>query len=645
VSDLLIALAVDFAGQSPLSAEKNRIAQAMTLGRAGDVRWADLDSAVLFARAEAPEPAPRLRQVHTSPAVDGGFTLFAGRLFGRDDLSRAIGEPRLERDDADLYAAAHMRFGDECDRRLVGNYAAIRWFPDRRVVRIARSATSDCPIHVWRDGSRLIVASIPRVLFAAGAPERVSDSDLADLLLLAGPRGSRSIYENCSRVPAASVAHFDRSDTRVRQFWSVSDVPAVRFRNDSDYVDAVDEQFQRSLKEHISAFSAPAVLLSGGLDSQAVAAYAVPCLAPGAKLRTYTSVPMEGWTPPPRPWKFGDESEHVKALAAQYPQIEPTFLSAADTRLGEHLDARTLLSSWPPFNETNSTWLDKCYAAAAADGCDAVFGADMGNLGFSYDGLTGFPDWFRRGRWLTLLRELSVNDDPRPFWRKLASLAVWPHVPGRVRRWRDRNNPFNASPFTTWSPLREDYARASGALDRARDGTPSFDGYEFSGSREWRATVWRSMMANSPEIGLGFQLLHGVAMPDPTSYVPLLELCAGIPDEQFLRNGANRWLARRLLQGKVPELVRTEKREGLQGADWPMRFVRERDGLLGEIERMEGDERLSSVFDFDRMKRNLTEWDGTDTLASRHFSRVNLCIGRGVPTARFVRYVEGRNVG
>ena len=645
MSDLLIALAVDFAGLNSFQAECDRVAKTMALGRAGDVRRSVTDSAALFARSSAPARLPRVRQGHFSPATDGGLTLLAGRLFDRDAVRKALGVSGPDCDDAELYAAAHMRFGEECDRRLTGNYAAIRWFPDRRLVRIARSPTSDCPIHLWRDGSRLVAASIPRVLFAAGAPELVSDDDLADLLLTIGPAGSRSIYSQCSRVAAASVVHIDPAGSRTREFWSIADVPSVRFKRDADYVEAVDEQFQRSLKEHLAAFRSPGMLLSGGLDSQAVAAYAVPFVPEDKKLRTYTSVPMEGWTPPPRPWKFGDESDHVRALVAQYPQIEPTFLSASETRLGEMLEARTLLSSWPPFNETNASWYDACYAAAAADGCDAVMGADMGNVGFSYDGLTGFPDWFRRGRWLRLLSELRLHDDPRPLWRKVASFAVWPHVPGRVRRWRDRNNSFRVSPFSTWSPLREDYAHKSGALDRARTDSPDFDGYAFASSRDWRFAVWRAHMANGPEITLGFQLLHGVAMPDPTSFVPLLELCAGIPDEQYLRGGVDRWLARRLLQGKVPEMVRLERREGLQGADWPTRFARERDDLLQEIARLEADPRLSSMFDFERMKRDLRAWDGTDTVAARHLHKINLCVGRGIPTARFVRQVEGRNVG
>ncbi len=645
MTDLLIAIALDFSGERTLSSEAGRIAQAMALGRAGDVRWSAGDCAVMFARDRQPASTSRVKRGTFPPAPDGGSTLFAGRLFERDWLRSQLGKIDPAGGDAALYAAAHIRWGEDCDRRVTGNYAAIRWFPAQRRLRISRSPTSDCPIHLWRQGSVLVAASIPRALFAAGAPDTLSDDALADWLLLTGPAARDSIYASCTRVPAATVYQIDRDGERSREYWSIADVPPVHFKRDEEYVDAVDEQFRRAVGESLTDIRKPALSLSGGLDSQAVAAYALEVLAPDARLATFTSIPMPGWTPPPRSWKFGDESEHVRALVAMYPQIDPTFVTAADSRFGERSEARSLLGSWPPFNETNAHWGDECAARAAAAGCDALLCGDLGNTGFSYDGLTGFPNWLARGRWLRLLRELRASDDRRSLWRKLASLAVWPHVPISIRRWRDRDNPWRPSPFATWTPLREDFAHRTGALDRARGAEADFDGYDSASSRQWRDSVWRSMMNGGPEIALGYQLLHGIAAPDPTSFVPLLELTAGIPDEQYLRDGVDRWLARRMLTGKVPEMVRTERREGLQAADWPLRFARERDGLMAEMARMQGDQRLAAMFDFDRMQRDLAAWDGTDTVAARHFARIHACIGRGVSTARFVRYVEGRNVG
>jgi asparagine synthase (glutamine-hydrolysing) len=645
VADLLIAIALDFAGDHGPAEQDQRIARTMTLGKAGDVRFSGADGALMLARGQAPVRNPRVRRVAMTAAADGGLTLFAGRLFEREGLRNALGAGSGSRDDAALYAAAHMAFGEACDSRVTGNYAAIRWFPARREVRIARSPTSDHPIHLWRQGTRLVAASVPRVLFAAGASQELDDERLADLLLRIGPEGADSIYRGCERVAAASVYRADRTGARHREYWSIAHVPRVRFGRDSEYVEAVEEQFARSMKAHLADIRAPAISLSGGLDSQAVAGFAVPQLAPGTVLRSYTSVPMPGWTPAARPWRFGDEGDHVRALAAMYPQIVPTFLTAEDRRFGEGLEARNLLSAWPPANEMNAHWGDACYARAAADGCDALFRGDMGNTGFSYDGLTGFPSWLARGQWLRLLSELRASDDPRPLWRRFASLAAWPHVPLGLKRWRDRNNPHDISPFASWCPMREDAARQTGALARARKPGSEFDGYDYASAGAWRNRLWRLQMSGSPEVYLGYQLAHGIALPDPSAFVPLLELCAGIPDEQYLRAGTDRWLARRLLRGRVPDLVVDERRTGAQASDWPLRFAREREGLLTEIGRMKQDDRLAGILDLERMERDLTTWDGTDDVAAGTFWTIQIGLARGLATARYIQHVEGRNVG
>ena len=182
-------------------------------------------------------------------------------------------------------------------------------------------------------------------------------------------------------------------------------------------------------------------------------------------------------------------------------------------------------------------------------------------------------------------------------------------------------------------------------VERARARGMNIDGYPPASSRQLRAEMWSWVTGGAPEIVLGQTLSHGVELADPTAFVPLVELCAGIPDEQYLRDGTDRWLARRLLAGKVPEMVRLEQRTGAQSADWPIRLARERAGLIAELEQIGRDPRLAAVFDVERMQRDLAAWDGTDDGDARNYFRIAMCVTRGVSTARFVRYAEGRNVG
>nr|WP_281372415.1 asparagine synthase-related protein [Novosphingobium hassiacum] len=447
------------------------------------------------------------------------------------------------------------------------------------------------------------------------------------------------------RVPSGTCEIHDPSGIRRRRFWSIGEVPEVRFATDSEYVEALDDLFEEAVRETMHGASTPAILLSGGFDSQAVASYAVGNLGDGTPLRSFTSIPMAGHITPDRPHVFGDESDHVRALCAMYPRIEPHFVDAADYTYGERQARHLLVGGWPALNESNVHWVHAAMERASGLGCDVLLTGNYGNAGFSYDGLTGYPDWLRSGQWARLLREIGKSPDERPFWRKLLSMAVMPHVPLAWRRRIDRHRRWRASPFTDWCSMREHYARQSGALARADAIGADIDFYDVRSSAEWRRSVAESLASLTPEIDLGFRLLYGLPSRDPTAYPPLLAFCAGVPDEQYLRDGQSRWLARRLLKGRVPDMVWQEERAGAQSLDWPVRFSRDRERLLGDLTAMKDDPRLADVFDLDRMIATLAEWDGTDHPASRSGTRINSGIGRGMAMARFVSFVEGRNVG
>lgn len=647
--DLLILAAIDLSGGPEwFTGDWGRAVQALRLGRAGDVLHGTVPGAAFATRAAVAGLPDRKVQVRTRGFTrhdNGGYTLLSGTIYDPDDLCNRWGIDR-QLDPAGLYAAMHARLGDDCDKHINGNYAAVQWNPERRQARLARSATSRAPLHVLRDGNRLVVSSLPAPIMALDHQAAIDDNMLGDWLLLNARRPAKSWYKGLHRVPAASVEAHDPDGHTTRQYWSVLDVPAVRFKKDEDYVEAVTEQFERATATMLAGARCPGVLLSGGLDSQAVASFAATQLPPGGVLRSYTSVPAPGWVPTDSETLFSDESPHVRALCAMYPQITPSFIDGAHLRFGERLQSSMLMSGWPSYNEMNAHWFHAALEQAAADGVDVVLGGDMGNASFSYDGFTGFPTWLAKGNWLRLIRELLADRyDARPTWRKLIALAVMPHVPLAVKRAVDSGRPWRPSPFTWWCPMREDYARRSGALDRAARDGHDLEAYDIASARQWRDEVVTGLLAGAPEISLGYTLLYGTEMRDPTAYVPLLELCAGIGDEQYLRGGVDRWLARRMLSGRVPDVVRDERRVGAQSSDWPMRMTRERDGMLHELQMMQSDPRLADVLDLPRLVADLQNWDGQDIAARRDAAKLNSGLTRGIATARFVQFVEGRNAG
>lgn len=646
MADLLLAAAVDLSGGAWFGDCWDRIVASLTLGKAGDVTQGQVEGAGLALRAAGPVMAGRPGKVRKQRPVrmaDGSYTLLTGTLMERDALVARFGlQPT--RDDAALYAQVHALRGECCDAEILGDYAVVQWFPDEGRLRMARSALSQMPLHYWRAGDRIIIASLPRTIFAAGGSTELDDVKIQDSLLLASNDGERSWYRDQKRVAVGTSCTLSRNEAVTRRFWSLDDVKPIHFANDHDYVEAVDEQFARAVGATMEGSRNPAILLSGGFDSQAVASYAVGHLPAGARLQSFTSVPLPDWEGVGRAGAFGDESGHVRALAGIYPQIEPHFLNADDIGYGDRLHQFMLLGSWPSHNEMNMHWVHDAMESAGTKGVDLMLTGEMGNATFSYDGATGLPTWFKQLQWGRLLREVARSDDPRGFWRRLVSLAIMPHVPARWRRAIDRHRPkWWPSAFDTWCPMDEALAKESGALERTANWNMIANPYPYASSRDWRRESFATSFIDGPEISLALALQYGMQLRDPTTFLPFVELCAGIPDTQYLRDGDDRWLARRLLKGRVPDMVWQEKRRGVQTADWPVRFARDRERIVAELDAMRNNARLAGIFDIDRMIGNFETWDGTDKALARDNLKIASAIGRGVATARFIRFAEGHN--
>lgn len=646
--DLLILAAIDLSGGAEWFAEDwERALRALALGKAGDVLHGRLPGAAFATRSEVrPGPARPVRQrSHGFRRLeDGSYVVLAGRLHHVEELTARFGLAK-QPDHASLYGALHAKLGDDCDRRIAGDYAVVQWWPDQRRVRLARSPIAHAPLHILRDGTKLVVCSVPGPILALGHRARIDDTRVGGWLLSGWGPPERSFYVGMSCLACGTQEVHDPNGRTTSRYWSLLDAPEVRFKRDEDYVDAVEEQLRRATEAMLGNARSPGVMLSGGFDSQAVASFAIERLGPQARLRSYTSVPASDFAPEERPTSFGNEADHVRALCEMYPQIDPAFIDAADMRFGQRLNALILVGGWPMYNETNGHWYHAVLERAAADGVDVMLTGDSGNPGFSYDGWTGFATWLAEGQWSRLLRELKAFPfDDRPLWRKLVSRAIMPHLPLSLKRRIDAGRGWRHSPFASWSPLREDWAEKSGLLAEVGDDGFTLYDYDVATSREWRDRIVTRSTNGGSEILLGFELLYGLPIRDAHAYAPLLELCAGIPDDQYLRDGQDRWLGRRVLAGRVPERVWKELRVGRQAADWPMRMQRDRGAMLEELESLSRDERIAQVIDFPRLIKSLREWDGQDRPERRDSTQLVSALGRGLATARFIRFAEGRNV-
>ena len=568
--------------------------------------------------------------------------LFSGYLLHRRALRLELGIG--EGSDAQLYAAAYARWGDAADLKVQGDYATIVVSPDSPRVRLCASPIYCQPLHYWRDAERLIVASRSQAIFDTGVVERiVNEQKIADSLFLNYSDISQGWFVGLKRLPGGCRAWLGPGKEKVERFYDIAQAPDVRLKRDEDYAEAADQLFAEGVRAMLKGFSRPAISVSGGYDSQGVAAY-VMRERPGQRLLGLTSVPEEGWDGITHESQFGCERAHVEALAAMYSELEPRWIDAAG-RCFEYFDRELFqTASLAARNAMNLHWIHDVMREAAHDGCDVLLTGGAGNMSFSYNGDNRFADLLASGRVLSVLQELwadgPLSSLPRRFVAKaamrLAPAWLWRKV-GALRRGAA------ADPFETWCGMSRDYALEMRVEERAK--AFGYDaayqpGYK---SRQIRANAIAPIAAEGADMMLAMELLHGVPSRDPTAYRPLLEFCMGIPDEQYLKRGQRRWLATRMLRGKVPDMVLNETRRGLQSADWRLRIMRQREALIEEVDWLKEDPAMARRLNLEGLRQALVDFPDKSPRDLLGVERLCLALPRALHTARYIRHMEGRN--
>ena len=226
------------------------------------------------------------------------------------------------------------------------------------------------------------------------------------------------------------------------------------------------------------------------------------------------------------------------------------------------------LTGIAPINLGNFSTYHEPWRAAQQAGCDVLLVPQWGNETFSNIGEWGLVEYFLQGRWGQLGAALRNSpDDPRPLWRRFVGECLLPLLPPALWRWQ-RGLRGVRDTRELASPLRADYV-AKLDLNRRGDAQGGALGSAAPrNQRQWLAGALNGAFEESADVWQGFEQLYGVPMRDPAAYRPLAEFCFGLPTDVFLRDGEQRWLARQMARGVLPEAQRSNPRWGRHHPDW-----------------------------------------------------------------------------
>jgi len=280
-------------------------------------------------------------------SLDGRVWITADlRIDGRDELIRKLGVEAdgdlRGADDAELILRAYQTWGEGCLDHLIGDFSFAIWDGPLRRLFCARDHFGVKPLYYARlDNSFAFSNSLNCVRLHPGVGDSLNDLAVADFLIFgANQEHGTTAFADVRRLPPAHTLKWEDDTLSLRRYWTLPDDGQIRYRRAGDYVEHFKEELRVAVGDRLRA-NKVGVLMSGGLDSPAIAAVAKEELSRRGSafdLQAYAVVYDE---------LIPDEERHYSRLAAEHIGIPIRHLAADDYALYEGWDKPELHTPEP----------------------------------------------------------------------------------------------------------------------------------------------------------------------------------------------------------------------------------------------------------------------------------------------------------
>jgi len=223
----------------------------------------------------------------------------------RDEL-QGLGHRFQTNSDTEVIVHSYEERGDDCCLDFNGIFAFAIWDAKRRTLLLARDRCGVKPLYYTRlgDGRFLFASEIKGLLQYNEIKRSVDLEALHYYLNLRFVPRHKTLFRNIYRLPPGSLMKIKGNRIQIRRYW-VPDPTPGRF-SEGYLVAKIREALTSAVKRNLISDVPLGILLSGGMDSSAILAFASKvCNSP---IRTFTM-------------GFGeatDEIEDAVSVAAEY---------------------------------------------------------------------------------------------------------------------------------------------------------------------------------------------------------------------------------------------------------------------------------------------------------------------------------------
>ncbi|NEU76651.1 lasso peptide isopeptide bond-forming cyclase [Hassallia byssoidea VB512170] len=492
--------------------------------------------------------------------------------------------------DSQLILAAYEKWGEQCPKHLLGDFAFAIWDKQKQILFCARDHIGVKPFYYHFQTGRIFAfgSEIKALLCLQEIPRQLNEVKVGDYLAANLQDKSNTFYQDIFRLPPASSLTVNAKGIQIQSYWTLDPKRELRLNSDEEYAEALQKIFAEAVRCRLRSAFTVGSHLSGGLDSSSITCMARQLLIQEGKNRSlhtfsniFDAVPES------------DERSFIEAVIAQGDMI-PHYVHADEMGplsnleeifryQDEAISAPTHFLAWElndaaqkvgvrvvldGFDGDNTISHGEGYFAELANKgewatfaleLDAVYeltGASQMSILRQY-GLTSLEQLARKWKLIAfvkqtneLLKHFSVSR-----WQIFLRHGLKPLLPQfMLKVWHFlRGHSFNTN--LDKSMINRSFARRIGLQKRIelfKDFLSSFPCTERE--RHWRG-LSSGVITQALEISDRYAAAFQVEVRHPFMDKRLLEFCLSLPPEQKFNKGWSRLVMRRAMKNVLPDQV------------------------------------------------------------------------------------------
>jgi asparagine synthase (glutamine-hydrolysing) len=514
---------------------------------------------------------------------DGDLVITAdARVDNRDELIEALDIPKPERrpiTDTEIILNSYKKWGRECPRHVIGAFSFAIWDAREKTLFCARDYIGVKPLYYHKkvnDGI-LISSEITPILKIANITRTLNDSRIADQLGYFDEDVKNTYFEGIRRLPPAHTIIAKPDGIRLDKYWSFDPNREIRFASEEEYAEQFRHIFKHAVSSRMRSTTPTGSMLSGGLDSSAIACTAgLLSKNSDSSVHTFSSVYDES--------SETNETFYIRKVLDKYNFNAETFRGDEYNPLAPTVD-----SAPKPLEEPQQVpnlhipWIS--YKLAKSKGVKVILDGANGDGTVSH-GRGFFRELVEDGRWMSFAKEVwaysrNMGMNPasvaRPYFLHFVIGPIISVIPNHERITSALKAVFydlNAekNPIERVDLLQEDFAERIGWYERKQRLS-----CEQGNVKTLRDIHCRNQRSGGKQIVLEvynrISSLLGVEVRFPFWDRRLVEFCLALPPELKLSSGWNRRIHRLGMDGILPKQVQWRKDKSNMAPEFNKQFV------------------------------------------------------------------------